>query len=79
MSERRHLLHSLVCPLEPEVDSCAARLRLALHMMAAGIDMQRLNLQRAFPQESAEEISARLRRWAEEQPVAPGLRPRSLT
>ena len=76
MSEMRRRLHSLVRPFEPEEENSAARLRLALEMMAAGLEMQRLNLQRSHPGETPEEISARLSRWMENQPVAPGLRPR---
>ncbi len=78
MSDSRRLLHSLVRPLEAEENDCAARLRLALELMGAGLEMKRLNLRRAYPQEGPEEIAARLSQWVQDQPIPPGLRLREL-
>ena len=78
VSQRRQQLHSMVRPLRPEESDSASRLRLALEMMGAGLEMKRLSLQRAHPQESLEQISERLNRWIRSQPISPGLRLRSL-
>jgi len=67
-------VRQLVQPLGPAEDSCAQRLRLALAMMEAGIDMMRMNLPRGHPGECAEQISARLNRWLEQQPHNPEFR-----
>ena len=79
MSQPRQHLYSLVRPLRAEESDSASRLRLALEMMGAGLEMKRLSLQRAHPQESPEQIAERLTRWAQNQPVAPGLRLRPLS
>ncbi|MBS2037455.1 hypothetical protein JST97_20875 [bacterium] len=79
MSKRRQHLYSLVCPVEPVESDPASRLRLALEMMGAGLEMKRLSLQRAYLQEGPESIAARLASWVQSQPVAPGLRLRPLS
>ncbi|MFN8612941.1 MAG: hypothetical protein U0931_35710 [Vulcanimicrobiota bacterium] len=79
MSKRRQHLHSLVCPVGPGESDPTSRLRLALEMMGAGLEMKRLSLQRAYPQEDPESIAARLAHWVQNQPVAPGLRLRPLS
>jgi len=79
VSQRRQQLHSMVLPLRSEESDSASRLRLALEMMGAGLEMKRLSLQRAHPQESPEQISERLNRWIQSQPVGPGLRLRPLS
>lgn len=78
MSKRREHLYSLVCPAGSVKSDPASRLRLALEMMGAGLEMKRLSLQRAYPQEGPEEISLRLATWVQNQPLAPGLRLRPL-
>ncbi len=46
-------------PMHPS----AERLHLALDLFDAGVDLQRQRLRRAHPNESAEEIEARVRSW----------------
>ena len=41
----------------------AEKLRQALEMMAMGIELERTNLRRRYPDESDAEIQARLQRW----------------
>lgn len=41
----------------------AEKLRQALDMMTMGIELQRANLRRRYPDESDAEIQARLQRW----------------
>lgn len=41
----------------------AARFRTALELHAAGVQLMRLNLRRRHPDESDDEIAARLREW----------------
>ena len=79
VSQLRKQLYSLVRPLRVEESDSASRLRMALEMMGAGLEMKRLSLQRAHPQETSEQIAERLSRWVQNQPVAPGLRHRPLS
>ena len=51
--------------------ACAERLRTALDLADSGIQMRRSQLRRAYPDESAEEIRARLDRWLLEREDAP--------
>ena len=74
MNQSRRLLHQMVRPFSPEEECCAARLRLALQMMDAGLEMMRLSLQRAHPEEGPEKIKARLVHWVNDQPTGPGFR-----
>lgn len=48
----------------------AARLRLALDMFEDGVALMRQNLRRAHPEESDEEIDARVRAWLHHRPGA---------
>ena len=68
LSESRRKLYDLVRPFGEQEDNCASRLRLALNMMDAGIEMMRLNLQRKYPDESEQQIDHRLIEWLEYQP-----------
>ncbi|MFN8614049.1 MAG: hypothetical protein U0931_41340 [Vulcanimicrobiota bacterium] len=79
ISKRRQHLYSLICPVGPVESDPASRLRLALEMMGAGLEMKRLSLQRAYPQEGPESIAARLASWVQNQPIAPGLSLRPLS
>ncbi len=55
------------------MDKTAARGLLALDLMEAGIDMKRLQLRRAHPEETDAQIGARLRAWLLDRPMdAPG-------
>ncbi|MBT9585165.1 hypothetical protein IV102_17610 [bacterium] len=58
----------MVRPFGQREDNCASRLRLALTMMGAGIEMMRMNLQRKYPDESEQQIEHRLTHWLEYQP-----------
>lgn len=69
----------MVRPHRSDESGCASRLRMALEMMGAGLEMKRLSLQRAHPQENPEQISERLNRWIQSQPLGPGLRLRPLS
>lgn len=51
-------------------DSCAARLRLAVQMVDAGIDMMRMKLRRDFPEESEQDRRRRLLDWLHRRPGA---------
>ncbi|HTJ45394.1 MAG TPA: hypothetical protein VL463_24985 [Kofleriaceae bacterium] len=51
-------------------DATAARLEMALEMFDDGVMIMRENLQRRYPEESAEEIEARLGAWLAERPGA---------
>jgi len=73
-SASRARLRQLVQPLGPEEDNCTKRLRLALTMMEAGIDMMRMTLQRRYPQEGPDQIRARLTNWIQDQPHGPEFR-----
>jgi len=53
-----------------EVDSPAARLRLALDLFAAGEALMRQNLKRRFPDDDDNAIETRLRAWLCERPGA---------
>ena len=67
-SASRRKLYQMVRPFDQLEDNCASRLRLALTMMGAGIEMMRLNLQRKYPDESEQQIDHRLIEWLEYQP-----------
>ncbi len=54
----------------PEL-SDAEKLRQAIEMVDAGIEMMRLNLRRQFPEDSEEDIGERLLAWLHERPGAP--------
>jgi hypothetical protein len=53
-----------------EVDSPAARLRLALDLFAAGEALMRQNLKRRFPEDDEDAIETRLRAWLCQRPGA---------
>ena len=40
-----------------------------MDLMAAGMQMMRLNLQRRYPDDTSEQISVRLRAWLLERPM----------
>ena len=67
-SDSRRKLYDLVRPFGDHEDNCASRLRLALSMMDAGIEMMRLNLQRKYSDESEQQVEQRLTQWLEYQP-----------
>jgi hypothetical protein len=73
-SDSRRRLLQLIQALPSEAESPASRLRLALKMQDAGIEMKRLSLQRQFPSDEPAEIRAKLITWLESQPPQPGLR-----
>ena len=77
-SESRRKLRALVQPYEPHEDDCASRLRLALSMMDAGIEMTKLRLSRQFPMETEMQIRQRLERWMQDQPYSDVFVPRPL-
>lgn len=54
----------------PEL-SDSEKLRQAIEMVDAGIEMMHLNLRRQFPEDSEEGIAARLLTWLHERPGAP--------
>jgi Rv0078B-related antitoxin len=51
-------------------DSPAARLRLALDLFGAGVDLMRQNLKRLDPEAPPAEIEQRLVRWLSSRPGA---------
>jgi hypothetical protein len=55
---------------DPRLDEAAAKLRVALEMYALGESIMRQNLRRRFPDESAEEIEARILDWLADRPGA---------
>ena len=61
-------------PFSATEDSCASRLRLALQMMDAGIQMMAMNLKRRCPDDSPQRSQERLLEWLEAQPYPEGLR-----
>lgn len=56
--------------VQSPASSPAERLRTALEMCDAGVEMMRLNLRRRFPEEGNEQIAARLSAWLRERPGA---------
>ena len=54
----------------PELSE-AEKLRQAIEMVDAGVEMMRLNLRRQFPDESEDSIEERLRAWLRDRPGAP--------
>ena len=81
ISESRNKLRALVQPFTPEEDSPGARLRIALKMMGAGIEMMRESLNRQHPTENPPQIEERLTAWVQYQPIPTHLvwRPDKLT
>jgi len=65
-------LKGLVVPLRslPEPEATAARLRLALDLADAGIEMMRARLRRENPLASPEQVDALLREWLRRRPGA---------
>lgn len=59
-SARCRKLYEMVRPFGELEDNCASRLRRALTMMSAGIDMMRLNLQRQHLDDSSPGLLAQL-------------------
>ncbi|MFZ5469763.1 MAG: hypothetical protein ACOZIN_10030 [Myxococcota bacterium] len=53
-----------------ERQAAEARLRIALELFEAGVDMMRQNLRRRFPTESDAQIEGRLSAWLRERPGA---------
>lgn len=51
-------------------DKAAARLRVAMELFEAGVEMMRQTLRRDHPDLASQEIEARLRAWLRERPGA---------
>ena len=56
--------------MTPEQERMARNLRTAFDLHTAGVRMYRQTLRRRFPEESEEEIAARLQAWMFERPGA---------
>ena len=57
-------------PPLPEGEAAAVRLRVALEMADAGIEMMRLSLRRQHPEATPEAVDALLREWLHHRPGA---------
>lgn len=57
--------------MSPELDIAAQKLRLALDLFEAGVEMKRVSLRREWPGATESEIRAKLQAWLLERPGAP--------
>jgi hypothetical protein len=60
--------------MSSELEAAAERLRIALELQEAGIDMQRCRLRREHPSASAAEVEAMLVGWLLHRPGDPPFR-----
>ncbi|MFB6264176.1 MAG: hypothetical protein ABEL76_11210 [Bradymonadaceae bacterium] len=51
-------------------EACAERLRTALELFEAGVELRRQQLRRTYPEAGEEEIQVRLREWIQTRPGA---------
>jgi hypothetical protein len=62
--------------MEATSEAMAERVRMALELQAAGIEMKRLALRRQHPDESEEQVAERPRSWLQDlepRDLGPGL------
>ena len=69
--KRRLSAHVSADPLaatDASAEACAVRMLVCFHMSDDGVAMKRASLQPQFPEESVEQIAARVQDWLEYQP-----------